>query len=163
GEYRVFNQFTEQFTVKDLAQKVRQARAAHVLDTRIVHLRNPRVEREEHYYNAKHQKLLDLGLQPHFLGDTLIESMIDTVERHAGGPPQLGGAQPTHPLQRHREQQGANTQREPDLHQGQWLADRREQGEILQAGGDPGGDGRRDEQRRAAARTQFLDRQVQLV
>ena len=83
GEYRVFNQFTEQFTVKALAQKVRQARAAHGLDTRIVHLPNPRVEREEHYYNAKHQKLLDLGLQPHFLGDTLIESMIDTVERHA--------------------------------------------------------------------------------
>jgi hypothetical protein len=41
------------------------------------------VEREEHYYNAKHQKLLDLGLQPHYLGDTLIESVIETVERHA--------------------------------------------------------------------------------
>ena len=51
--------------------------------TNIVHLPNPRVEREEHYYNAKHQKLLDLGLQPHYLGDTLIESVIDIVERHA--------------------------------------------------------------------------------
>jgi len=83
GEYRVFNQFTEQFSVKALAEKVSDARAAHGLKTSIVHLPNPRVEREEHYYNAKHQKLLDLGLQPHYLGDTLIESVIETVERHA--------------------------------------------------------------------------------
>jgi UDP-sulfoquinovose synthase len=83
GEYRVFNQFTEQFSVKALAEKVRDARAAHGLNTTIVHLPNPRVEREEHYYNAKHQKLLDLGLQPHYLGDTLIESLIKTVERYA--------------------------------------------------------------------------------
>jgi UDP-sulfoquinovose synthase len=83
GEYRVFNQFTEQFSVKALAEKVRDARAAHGLKTNIVHLPNPRVEREEHYYNAKHQKLLDLGLQPHYLGDTLIESVIETVERYA--------------------------------------------------------------------------------
>src|SRR6266704_2023934 len=83
GEYRVFNQFTEQFSVKALAEKVRNARAAHGLETNIVHLPNPRVEREEHYYNAKHQKLLDLGLQPHYLGDTLIESVIQTVERHS--------------------------------------------------------------------------------
>jgi UDP-sulfoquinovose synthase len=83
GEYRVFNQFTEQFSVKSLAEKVREARATHGLPTSIVHLPNPRVEREEHYYNAKHQKLLDLGLQPHLLGDTLIESVIETVEAHA--------------------------------------------------------------------------------
>jgi UDP-sulfoquinovose synthase len=84
GEYRVFNQFTEQFSVKALAEKVRDARAAHGLDTRIVHLANPRVEREEHYYNAKHQKLLDLGLRPHLLGDTLIESVIQMVQEQAG-------------------------------------------------------------------------------
>ena len=83
GEYRVFNQFTEQFSVKALAEMVRDARAAHGLETEITHLPNPRVEREEHYYNAKHQKLLDLGLQPHFLGETLIESVIQTVEKHA--------------------------------------------------------------------------------
>jgi UDP-sulfoquinovose synthase len=83
GEYRVFNQFTEQFSVKALAEKVREARAAHGLKTSIIHLPNPRVEREEHYYNARHQKLLDLGLQPHYLGDTLIESVIETVERYS--------------------------------------------------------------------------------
>ena len=43
---------------------------------------NPRVELEEHYYNAKHTKLLDLGLEPHFLSDTLVESMFGMIESY---------------------------------------------------------------------------------
>ena len=82
GEYRVFNQFTEQFSVKGLAELVHQAREAHGLSTTIKHISNPRVELEEHYYNAKHQRLIDLGLQPHLLRRTLIDSVIQTVERH---------------------------------------------------------------------------------
>jgi UDP-sulfoquinovose synthase len=82
GEYRVFNQFTEQFSVLQLAELVREARAAHGMDTVITHLPNPRVEKEAHYYNAKHQRLVDLGLQPHLLRSTLIDSVIETVERH---------------------------------------------------------------------------------
>ena len=42
---------------------------------------NPRVEAEQHYYNAAHTKLLDLGLRPHLLDETLIESMFSTIER----------------------------------------------------------------------------------
>ena len=38
------------------------------LNVEIDHLPDPRVEAEEHYYNAKHSKLIDLGLQPHFIG-----------------------------------------------------------------------------------------------
>jgi len=82
GEYRVFNQFTEQFSVRQLAELVSEARAEHGLDTVVEHVPNPRVESEQHYYNAKHQRLLDLGLQPHFLRSTLITSVIETVERH---------------------------------------------------------------------------------
>ncbi|HLH71403.1 MAG TPA: NAD-dependent epimerase/dehydratase family protein [Candidatus Dormibacteraeota bacterium] len=82
GEYRVFNQFTEQFSVGELAERVREARRAHGLETEIVHLPNPRAEAESHYYNAKHQKLIELGLQPHLLAETLIEDVIQTVERH---------------------------------------------------------------------------------
>ncbi|HVB76304.1 MAG TPA: NAD-dependent epimerase/dehydratase family protein [Candidatus Nitrosotalea sp.] len=81
GEYRVFNQFTEQFSVLELAHKVEEARAAHGLETQIDHVPNPRVELEDHFYSAKHQALLDLGLEPHLLGSTLIESVITTVER----------------------------------------------------------------------------------
>ena len=38
---------------------------------------NPRVELEEHYFNAKHTKLLDLGLEPHFLSDSLLDSLLN--------------------------------------------------------------------------------------
>jgi len=81
GEFRVFNQFTQQFSVLELAERVRDARAALDLDTTIEHLPNPRVEKEVHYYNARHQRLLDLGLAPHNLEDTLIDHIIERVER----------------------------------------------------------------------------------
>jgi UDP-sulfoquinovose synthase len=82
GEYRVFNQFTEQFSVLDLAELVRKAGKEVGIDVRVDHLDNPRVEREEHYYNATHTKLLDLGLEPHLLSETLIESMFAAIERY---------------------------------------------------------------------------------
>jgi UDP-sulfoquinovose synthase len=82
GEYRVFNQFTEQFSVAELADRVKAARAHHSLETRIEHLPNPRAEMEAHYYNAKHQHLLDLGLVPHKLEDSLIDRVIGLVERY---------------------------------------------------------------------------------
>ncbi|NJM72281.1 MAG: NAD-dependent epimerase/dehydratase family protein [Scytonema sp. RU_4_4] len=77
GEFRVFNQFTEQFSVGDLAMMVKKAGLAMGLNVEINHLDNPRVEREEHYYNAKNTRLLDLGLQPHYLSDSLIDSLLN--------------------------------------------------------------------------------------
>jgi UDP-sulfoquinovose synthase len=82
GEFRVFNQFTEQFDVAGLAEAVREAAAAFGLDVMIDHLPNPRVEKEEHYYNAANTHLLDLGLQPHELSETLLESVMRVVVRH---------------------------------------------------------------------------------
>jgi UDP-sulfoquinovose synthase len=82
GEYRVFNQFTEQFSILDLARQVRDAGAAYGLPVEVRHLDNPRVESEDHYYNPAHMKLLDLGLDPHLLSETLIESMFSAIERH---------------------------------------------------------------------------------
>ena len=82
GEFRVFNQFTEQFSVVELAELVRHAGSEIGLEVRIEHLDNPRVELEEHYYNAKHTKLVELGLQPHRRSETLIGSMFDVIERY---------------------------------------------------------------------------------
>jgi UDP-sulfoquinovose synthase len=82
GEYRVFNQFTEQFSITELAEHVQKAGAEMGIDVRVDHIENPRVEAEEHYYNAKHTKLLDLGLEPHLLSETLIESMFDVIQRY---------------------------------------------------------------------------------
>jgi UDP-sulfoquinovose synthase len=82
GEFRVFNQFTEQFSINELAEIVREAALHHGLQAEPVHVENPRVELEEHYYNAKHTKLMDLGLQPHLLSETLIESMFAQMEKY---------------------------------------------------------------------------------
>jgi UDP-sulfoquinovose synthase len=81
GEFRVFNQFTEQFSVSQLAELVQKAGAEIGMEVAVHAIENPRVEAEEHYYNAAHTKLLDLGLHPHLLDETLIESMFATIER----------------------------------------------------------------------------------
>jgi UDP-sulfoquinovose synthase len=81
GEFRVFNQFTEQFSVSQLAELVQKAGAEIGMEVSVHQIDNPRVEAEEHYYNAAHTKLLDLGLRPHLLDETLIESMFATIER----------------------------------------------------------------------------------
>jgi UDP-sulfoquinovose synthase len=77
GEYRVFNQFTEQFSVLELAKLVQEAGEKLGLEVAIEHVANPRVELEEHYYNAKHTKLLDLGLEPHYLSQSLLDSLLN--------------------------------------------------------------------------------------
>jgi UDP-sulfoquinovose synthase len=84
GEFRVFNQFTEQFSVLELAELVKQAGEHLGYSVEIQHVDNPRVEKEEHYYNAIHTKLLDLGLEPTLLGEELVESIIHAIERHKG-------------------------------------------------------------------------------
>jgi len=82
GEFRVFNQFTEQFSVNDLAELVKKAGAKFGLDVQAVSVPNPRVEAEEHYYNAKHTKLIELGLQPHLLSDSLLDSLLNFAIRY---------------------------------------------------------------------------------
>lgn len=82
GEFRVFNQFTEQFDLLGLASAVCEAAQAFGLRTTVENLPNPRVEQEQHYYNAANTRLLDLGLQPHYLSETLLESVMRVVMRY---------------------------------------------------------------------------------
>jgi UDP-sulfoquinovose synthase len=82
GEFRVFNQFTEQFSVLDLANAVQSAAKELGLKVEIDHLPDPRVEAEAHYYNAKHSKLIDLGLQPHLLSSSLLDSLMNIAIRY---------------------------------------------------------------------------------
>jgi UDP-sulfoquinovose synthase len=82
GEFRVFNQFTEQFSVMQLAELVKEAGAHLGYEVAIQHYDNPRVEKEEHYYNAVNSNLLDLGLQPRLLGEELVESILGILDRY---------------------------------------------------------------------------------
>ncbi|MGB5963049.1 MAG: NAD-dependent epimerase/dehydratase family protein [Coleofasciculaceae cyanobacterium] len=82
GEFRVFNQFTELFSVGDLAMMVKKAGSAMGLDVAIDHIDNPRIEKEEHYFSAKNTNLLSLGLQPHFLSDSLLDSLLNFANKY---------------------------------------------------------------------------------
>jgi len=82
GECRVYNQFTEQFSVLELAQMVETVGKKLGMNVEIDHLPDPRVEAEEHYYNAKHSKLIDLGLEPHLLSDALLDSLVTIAVRY---------------------------------------------------------------------------------
>jgi UDP-sulfoquinovose synthase len=77
GRLAVFNQFTEIFSVRELAERVQRVAAARGIACEIQHRENPRIEREEHYYNAKNTSLIGLGLQPHLLDDHTIDMMLD--------------------------------------------------------------------------------------
>ncbi len=82
GEFRVFNQFTEQFSVLQLAEMVEKAGKDAGLKVELNHLENPRVELESHYFNAKNTKLQDLGLKPHKLSESLLTSLLSFAIRY---------------------------------------------------------------------------------
>ncbi|MCL5437627.1 MAG: NAD-dependent epimerase/dehydratase family protein [Candidatus Thermoplasmatota archaeon] len=65
GEYRVFNQFDQHYSVNDLAEKVKEVYEKKFgKKATIKHVPNPRVEKEEHYYNPESRKLRGLGYSP---------------------------------------------------------------------------------------------------
>lgn len=64
GEYRVFNQFAETYSILQLAQIVAGVGMGLDLDVRIGHFEPPRVEAEEHYYAPDVEGLYDLGYVP---------------------------------------------------------------------------------------------------
>ncbi|KKN02882.1 hypothetical protein LCGC14_1113230 [marine sediment metagenome] len=76
GEYRVFNQFEDVYSVIQLAEKVKAICSEIGMDVAIAHYEAPRVEAQEHYYNPENQKLLDLGYKPDMDMDAVIRIMI---------------------------------------------------------------------------------------
>ena len=82
GELRIFNQIMESFTANELAEKTQRVGQQLGYEIRIDHLENPRKEAEEHYYNPTYQGLLDIGVQPHYLTDEVMEEMFKVVEKY---------------------------------------------------------------------------------
>jgi UDP-sulfoquinovose synthase len=79
GEFRVFNQFTEQWSVLELARLVEKVAYSLDLEPKLARLENPRVEKEAHYYNAANTRLMDLGLKPHLLNEETVERLLLTA------------------------------------------------------------------------------------
>lgn len=64
GEYRVFNQFENAYSIAELAYLVKDIAGDIGLPVDVKRYDNPRTEMEDHYYNPDRQHLLDLGYQP---------------------------------------------------------------------------------------------------
>ena len=77
----IFNQFTETFSVTELAQKVTAAGNKLGLNVKTQHIENPRIEAEEHYDNPAHTGLTNLGLKPDFLDDKTLTDMMNFAMR----------------------------------------------------------------------------------
>ena len=79
GELRIFNQIMETFSVNDLATLTREAGTELDLNVEIKSLENPRVEKEDHYYNPTYQGLIELGVKPNYLTKESMKDMINLV------------------------------------------------------------------------------------
>ena len=82
GDLRILNQFTEQFSVRQLAEQVRTAARSSGYQTEIQTIKNPRKEMDSHYFNAAHQGLLDMGLKPNLLTTEIISEMISVIAKY---------------------------------------------------------------------------------
>ena len=82
GEFRVLNQFTETFTVSEIADKIFRAAKTLGLNPSIKSIENPRVEKESHYYNVQHTGLLDLGLKPNFMNEHTIIELLEKISKY---------------------------------------------------------------------------------
>jgi len=79
GALRILNQFTEVFSVADLARLVQEAAARLDIAVTIQHLDNPRKEQERHYYSPSNRGFVDLGLVHTALTADVVVDMLQTV------------------------------------------------------------------------------------
>ena len=81
GEFRVFNQMTQSLSITQMAETIARVSPEKVT---VEHLANPRVEEEGHHAaDVVHSGMVELGLEPHLLSDTLIESLFEITKRFA--------------------------------------------------------------------------------
>ncbi len=81
GEFRVFNQFTEKFSINGIAKKIIDALSNNNVNSiKISKVENPRIEMENHYYNPKNSGLISLGLKPILFSEKLIKEIYDNIK-----------------------------------------------------------------------------------
>ena len=82
GEFRVFNQFTEFSSLNEMAAKIKKFADKNEIKTGIDHIKNPRIEEEDHYYNPKNTSLISLGLKPIIFDDDQINKIYQVVKKN---------------------------------------------------------------------------------
>jgi len=79
GDLRILNQFTETFSINELAKQVQRVGNEMGLGVEIQHIENPRQEPEDHRYNPDNSGLLELGLEPHYMTDEVVADMLERL------------------------------------------------------------------------------------
>ena len=82
GELRILNQFTETFSVNEIAERIQRVGNDLGLSVEVAQISNPRKEKDDHYYNPAHSGLLDLGLVPNYMTDDVLSHLLGEVGRH---------------------------------------------------------------------------------
>ena len=82
GEYRVFNQLDEVYSIAKLAEKVVTVAKKLGIDAKIKNLQNPRTEKEQHYYNVDHEHLRKLGFKPTRTLEETVEIMLKDLSKY---------------------------------------------------------------------------------
>ncbi|MDB4790229.1 NAD-dependent epimerase/dehydratase family protein [Akkermansiaceae bacterium] len=79
---RILNQFTETFSVNQVAEIVKRVGDYLDLKVEVKSIPNPRKEPDNHYYNPSHSGLMDLGLTPHYLTDEVMENIMKNILKY---------------------------------------------------------------------------------
>ncbi len=79
GEYKVRNQFTEVFSVKELALLVQKASREIGIKAKIRYINNPRTEMSQHYYKPTNKSFLKIGLKPKKISPKFIINNLEKI------------------------------------------------------------------------------------
>lgn len=82
GELRIFNQIMETFSVSELAELTQRVGNKLGHNVEVKSIENPRKEAEEHYYNPTYQGLTNIGVEPHYLTEEVMEQMLHVADRY---------------------------------------------------------------------------------
>ena len=80
GQYIVRNQFTETFSINQLADLVYDTSKSIGYNTKINYLKNPRSEMSKHYYKPQNKSFIKLGLKPFKLNKDFLKLILQEIE-----------------------------------------------------------------------------------
>ena len=82
GEFRVFNQFSEFSSLNEISKRIESYATANKIKSKISHIKNPRIEDEDHYYNPKNTSLISLGLKPIIMDNEQIDKIYKAIKKN---------------------------------------------------------------------------------